>query len=112
MRALVALGFVLLCGCTSPQPAVHEVTQLKQDVHALKTQVRDITVKLGKTQKTAAVASSRAAAATSKATAAVRVGDDAKAIADRALDASQRGGTATPTIIQPREINHETSILP
>lgn len=73
--------------------------------------------KLDKANKTAKIASSKATAASTKAKAAIIEVKVVKETASKALDAAssspvQVAPQGSAKIIKPREINHETTILP
>lgn len=109
MRVLAILFALALAGCQST-----EIPRLQQDVMVLKQEIADINHKLDRTSKTASSANAKAsnAAATAKKLD-VKV-ESAKQTADRALESANerplnRGETP---VLKPREINHETSIIP
>lgn len=105
MRLLLILCVLAIGGCVS-QPAP-EVAKLQSEVRNLKEEMTDISRKLDKTKRTANAASSKANAAVVEVKA-------AKETANKALDASSvpPAPTGEAKILKPRQINHETSILP
>ena len=105
MRLLLILCVLAIGGCVS-QPAP-EVVELRHEVRNLKEELTDMSRKLDRTSRTANAASSKAKAAVVEVKA-------AKKTAIKALDASSTppAPQGEARILKPRQINHETSILP
>lgn len=115
MKFTLLCWMVLLAGCatTAGDP---QMASLQQQVHSLKAEVAEVSVKLEKTNKKAAAANATAVSAKKVATKNAEKVEEVKAVAEKnshpqiiqVQPSSQR-----PTgILKPREINHETSLLP
>lgn len=118
MRALIILCLIAISGCAAQDV---RVPQLQYEVRTLQQEVSEMSKKLDKTNKTAVSANVKAVKNAKKVEDVKRVADKAS---DTALDAvletkevktmtSPIAPSQKPSVIlKPREINHETSILP
>lgn len=129
MRALIILCLIAISGCAAQDV---RVPQLQQEVRTLQQEVTEMSKKLDQTNKTAVSANAKAASANVKAVKNAKKVEDVKKVAEKASDAALDAVLETkeaktlsapvaspmapsekhPSILRPREINHETSILP
>lgn len=118
MRFVLLLCILAISGCVAQPVQDARVPALQYEVRALKEEVAELSSKLDKTTKTAVSARVSATKNAAKV-------EDVKKVAEKASDTALNAVLETQdvkspipetekksVILKPREINHETSLLP